>query len=99
MIDANFPIIYFGGGPYVLRKPGKQVSLGHGSYMAAIEILGKKFGFNVTLRPARSVVGYMGNVSIHCKFLINNNIVFKYFSSLNEGFKKGCSSGSWTCRL
>ena len=99
MIDANFPIIYFGGGPYVLRKPGKQVSLGHGSYMAAIEILGKKFGFNVTLRPARSVVGYMGNVSIHSKFVIYNNIVLKYFSTLNEGFKKGCSSGSWTCRL
>ena len=65
MLDANVPIVYFGGGPYVLRKPGKQVSLGHGSYMAAIEILSKKFGFNVTLRPARSVVGYMGNVSTY----------------------------------
>ena len=63
MIDAIVPTVYFGGGPYVIRKPGKQVSLGHGSYMAAIEILSKKFGFNVTLRPARSVVGYMGNVS------------------------------------
>ena len=67
MMDANFPIIYFGGGPYVLRKPGKQVSLGHGSYMAAIEILSKKFGFNVTLRPARSVFDYMGNVSTRPK--------------------------------
>ena len=38
--------------------------------MAAIEILGKKFGFSVTLRPARSVVGYMGNVSIHSEFVI-----------------------------
>ena len=60
--DVTIPITYFGGGPYVLRKPGKQVSLGRGSYMAAIEILSKKFGFKTALTPAKSVVGYMGNV-------------------------------------
>ena len=63
MIDAIIPITYAGGGPYIHRKPGKQVSLGHGSYMAALEILSTRFGFKTTLTAARSVVGYMGNVS------------------------------------
>ena len=62
MMDAIIPIAYFGGGPYVHRKPGKQVRLGHGSYMAVLEILGSKFGFKARLRPARSVVDYIGNV-------------------------------------
>ena len=63
MSDATIPMTYFGGGPYILRKPGKKVSLGRGSYMAAIQILGTKFGFKSALTPARSVVDYMGNVS------------------------------------
>ena len=62
MIDATILMTYIGGGPYILRKAGKQVSLGRGSYMAAIEILSKKFGFKTALTPTKSVVGYMGNV-------------------------------------
>ena len=62
MIDATILMSYIGGGPHILRKPGKQVSLGRGSYMAVIEILGKKFGFETTLTAARSVVAYIGNV-------------------------------------
>ena len=62
MMDAIIPIAYFGGGPYVHRNPGKQVRLGHGSYMSVLEILSTKLGFKATLRPARSVVDYMVNV-------------------------------------
>ena len=62
MVGATLPVMYIGGGPYIVRKAGK-VRLGQGSYMAAIEILSTKFGFKPTLNPARSVFAYIGNVS------------------------------------
>ena len=61
MINATIPVTYIGGGPYIVRKGGK-VGLGHGSYMAAIEILSMKFGFKPKLTQARSVLAYIGNV-------------------------------------
>ena len=71
MDDATILMTFIGGGPYILRKPGKQVSLGRGSYMATIEILNTKFGFNTVLTPARSVVAYMGNVRSSFHFILN----------------------------
>ena len=72
MIDATILMTYIGGGPHILRKAGKQVTLGRGSYMAVIEILGEKFGFNTALTPARSVAAYIGNVrsSLQSTFLV-----------------------------
>ena len=72
MVDATLPMTYIGGGPYIVRKAGK-VSLGHGSYMAAIEILSTQFGFKPVLTPARSVFDYIGNVRSSFKFKIMNN--------------------------
>ena len=63
MVDVTIPMTYLGGAPYIVRKPGRKVGLGHGAYMTAIEILGKKFGFKTALAPATSVIDYMGNVS------------------------------------
>ena len=61
----TIPIKYIGGGAYILRKPKKQPTLGQGSYMATLEILGEKLGFSADLIPAKSVAMYMRNVSIH----------------------------------
>ena len=76
MDDATILMTFIGGGPYILRKPGKQVSLGRGSYMATIEILGTKFGFNTVLTPARSVVAYMGNVRSSYHFILTMVIYY-----------------------
>lgn len=62
MINATIPIKYIGGGAYIIRQPRKQVSLGRGSYMAALEVLKSKFEFNVDLMPAKSVSMYIRNV-------------------------------------
>ena len=66
-LTAGFviPISFIGGGAYILRKPKKQPTLGQGSYMATLEILGEKLGFSAYLIPAKSVAMYMRNVSIH----------------------------------
>ena len=62
LVGATMPMKYIGGGPFVTRKPGKQPSLGRGSYMAALEVLSQKFGFNTHLMPAKNVAMYIGNV-------------------------------------
>ena len=62
VVGATMPMKFIGGGPFVTRKPGKQPSLGRGSYMAALEVLSQKFGFNTYLMPAKNVAMYIGNV-------------------------------------
>ena len=71
LVGATMPIKYIGGGPFVTRKPGKQPSLGRGSYMAALEVLSQKYGFRTYLMPAKNVAMYIGNVR-RC-FLLPND--------------------------
>ena len=59
MIDVTIPVTYLGGNPYILRKPGQPVSLGRGSYMAAIEILSSKFGFKTVLTVCGNKMNFL----------------------------------------
>ena len=92
MKDATIPMMYVGGGPYIIRKSGKKVSLGDGSYMATIQILGTKFGFKTTLTPAKSVSEYMGNVSFQKLIYLIVKCLIRYciLPYVHEGLKKGC---------
>ena len=87
MNDATILVAYFGGGPYILRRPGKPVTLGRGSYMAILEVLSKKFGFNTVLTPARSVISYLGNVRSSFQNIQQYQLFFSALRSQGEMLK------------
>ena len=87
MNGATILTAYFGGGPYILRRPGKPVTLGRGSYMAILEVIGKKYGFKTVLTPARSVVSYIGNVRSTFQNLLPYQLFFSALRSQEEMLK------------
>ena len=60
MQDAVIPMTFAGGGPYIVRKDKELVG---GCLAAIIDLLGNKFGFLSTRKPAKNFKKLVESVS------------------------------------